>query len=72
MGEAGQDTLNGGAGSDDFVFAATSHSAPATRDVITGGFARRYDDIVVSSIDAKAGIDGNQAFALDTNGWPAP
>jgi serralysin len=68
-GGAGKDRLTGGAGSDDFVFVATSDSAPgsSTRDNISGGFSKGFDDIVVSSIDAKAGLSGNQAFALDTN-----
>jgi serralysin len=68
-GGAGRDTLTGGTGSDDFVFRATSDSAPSstTRDIISGGFSKGSDDIVVSGIDAKAGLSGNQAFALDTN-----
>ena len=70
VGGAGWDTLMGGAGSDDFVFLAASDSAPssATCDVIYGGFSQGYDGIVVSSIDANAGLTGNQAFSLDTNG----
>ena len=73
-GGAGKDTLIGGAGADDFVFLSASESAPSsgTRDVIQGGFSRGVDDIVVSNIDANAGITGNQAFALDTNGSFSP
>ena len=69
-GGAGTDRLVGGAGADDFVFLAASDSGPSssTRDVIADGFARGVDDIVVSNIDANAGVAGNQAFAIDTNG----
>ena len=69
-GGAGKDILIGGMGADDFVFLAASDSAAAssTRDVINDGFSRGFDEIVVSNIDANAGLAGNQAFALDTNG----
>ena len=69
-GGAGRDTLGGGNDADDFVFLSVTDSSPSasTRDVISGGFARGVDDIVVSSIDAQALVAGNQAFALDTNG----
>jgi Ca2+-binding RTX toxin-like protein len=67
-GGAGQDTLTGGTGADDFIFASVRHSAPGSdsRDVIVG-FSKGSDDIVVSSIDARRGVPGDQAFCLDTN-----
>ena len=69
-GGSGKDKLIGGGGADDFVFLAASDSGPSssTRDVISDGFSRGVDNIVVSNIDANAGLAGNQAFALDING----
>lgn len=67
IGGGGADTLAGGAGADDFVFLAASDSVGATRDVVAS-FQVGLDDIDVSAIDAKVGLSGNQAFALDTNG----
>jgi len=68
IGGSGQDVLNGGAGLDNFVFASTSESGPtgALRDVIMG-FTAGQDDIILSAIDAKTNVAGNQAFALDQN-----
>ena len=66
-GGAGADRLAGGAGYDDFVFLAASDSRSAARDVITD-FTRGVDDIHVWTLDANAGLSGNQAFTLDTNG----
>ena len=70
-GGAGRDILIGGAGSDDFVFLTVSDSTPflTTRDVITGGFTKGYDDIIVSNIDANTSLMGNQAFRFDTNSF---
>ena len=67
VGGTGADALVGGRGADDFVFAATSHSAPGARDRVLD-FTRGVDDLVLSSIDANAALAGNQAFALDRNG----
>jgi Ca2+-binding RTX toxin-like protein len=66
-GNKGANVIKGGAGSDDFVFRAVSDSNPGARDVIND-FARGYDDLVLSNIDANTGRSDNQAFALDTNG----
>lgn len=68
-GGGGTDRLNGGLGADDFVFTlATESAATAARDVITGGFQRGMDDIVLTDIDANQLLAGNQAFRLDTGG----
>jgi len=66
-GSAGADTLKGGSGDDDFDFNRISDTGKhsATRDVITDfqtGAGRTGDDINLSTIDAKSGVAGNNAF----------
>jgi Ca2+-binding RTX toxin-like protein len=66
IGGAGADQLDGGAGLDQFLYTKLSHSgvAPATPDTIVN-FSDGEDIIDVSAIDAKAGVNGNQAFTID-------
>jgi Ca2+-binding RTX toxin-like protein len=66
-GGAGADTLSGGTGADQFVFRASSDSAPGARDTITD-FARGSDKLALSAIDADVSLTGDQAFLLDLNG----
>jgi VCBS repeat-containing protein len=61
-GGAGADTLTGGIGNDRFVYALTTDSGPAARDVITD-FVSGTDKIDLTAIDAVAGGSDN-AFAL--------
>jgi Ca2+-binding RTX toxin-like protein len=66
-GGAGADWLIGGAGNDLFDFNALSESTAAARDTITdfsGVGAAAGDRIDVSTIDARNGIAGNQAFTF--------
>jgi serralysin len=64
IGGAGADDLRGGGGADRFVFGATSHSAPTTRDRILD-FTRGQDKIDLRAIDADTdGTPGDQAFAF--------
>ncbi|MEZ5776088.1 MAG: hypothetical protein R3D33_15695 [Hyphomicrobiaceae bacterium] len=61
-GGAGRDFLTGGSGGDTFDFDAVSHIGKnGTRDVITD-FQHNLDTIDLSSIDAKTGVGGNNAF----------
>ena len=64
-GGAGRDQMSGNAGADDFDFNATAESgtAFATRDTIIG-FQHLTDDIDLSTIDAKASVNGNNPFAF--------
>lgn len=64
-GGGGRDVLNGGSGSDVFDFNAVSESGNnrATQDVIND-FFEDEDTIDLSSIDARAGPGGNQAFTF--------
>ena len=63
-GGTGQDTLRGGLGDDSFNFNSVNDSAVgAQRDHIVD-FAKGEDVIDVSTIDAKAGVGGNQAFTF--------
>jgi Ca2+-binding RTX toxin-like protein len=70
IGGGGLDRLMGGAGNDTFDYnAVTDSRAGATlRDVITTAFdgvgAAAGDKIDLATIDANAGIGGNQAFAF--------
>lgn len=59
-GGAGADRMTGGAGNDKFHF-ATGDSAVATPDVITD-FAKGFDIIDLSGIDANSRTNGDQAF----------
>ena len=62
IGGPGHDFLKGGPGSDTFGFKALADSAAnAQRDRILD-FHHGEDVIDISSIDAKAGVNGNQAF----------
>jgi Ca2+-binding RTX toxin-like protein len=61
-GGLGKDTLSGGIGADTFDFNLKTESKNgALRDVITD-FTNGVDDIDVSGIDAKSGVNGNQTF----------
>ena len=62
-GGAGEDTMFGGSGRDVFDFNSRTESGPsaALSDYIYD-FARGYDDIDLSSIDASTRSAGNQAF----------
>ena len=66
VGGNGADSLNGGAGADRFDFNATSESpSGAGRDLIIGfdGLGAASGDLIdVSTIDARTGTSGNQAF----------
>lgn len=64
-GGAGADTLTGGSGRDVFDFDSTTESGKtaAARDIITD-FARGYDRIDLSGIDANVRAAGNQAFSF--------
>jgi Ca2+-binding RTX toxin-like protein/subtilisin-like proprotein convertase family protein len=64
-GGLGVDQMNGAADADVFDFDALAESGliAGSRDIITG-FAIGVDDIDLSSIDAKAGTAGNNAFAF--------
>jgi Ca2+-binding RTX toxin-like protein len=63
IGGAGRDFLTGSGGEDLFVFLAPGDTAntPDLADIITD-FAQGIDIIDISSIDAKAGTAGNEAF----------
>lgn len=64
-GGTGKDYLTGGTGNDIFDFNTISEtSAGASRDVINDFSAG--DKIDLSTIDANAGLAGNQAFTLTT------
>jgi Ca2+-binding RTX toxin-like protein len=70
-GGRGADTLIGGANADKFDFNALTDSGltTATRDRITD-FQRGTDDIDLRTIDARAGVSGNQAFKfIGTQGF---
>lgn len=64
-GGLGADVLKGGAGADKFDFNKIIESGltSATRDSIQG-FQRGTDDIDLRTLDAKAGVSGNQAFTF--------
>lgn len=64
-GGGGRDVLTGGSGSDVFDFGALSDSGitRGTQDVIKE-FFEDEDTIDLSSIDARAGVGGNQAFSF--------
>ena len=63
VGGAGADSLDGGTGSDVFLFTAASDSTASARDSIVG-FTRGQDRIDLSLIDANTGTTGNDAFAF--------
>ena len=64
-GGSGKDTLAGGEGYDTFDFNKYSElgNSSSTRDVITD-FARGYDKIDISTLDAKPKTSTNDAFTL--------
>ncbi len=71
IGGADQDTLFGGTGNDTFDFNALSElGLGAARDTIAD-FTRSQDKIDLSTIDANAGIAGDQAFSLLTTTFTA-
>lgn len=63
IGGRGRDTMTGGIGLDVFDFNALKETGKtaATRDRILD-FVHLQDDIDLSTIDAKSGVSGNQAF----------
>lgn len=65
VGGRGGDSLSGGTGSDVFKFNSTIDSGltSTTRDVIND-FTAGQDIIDLFSIDARAGVSGNQAFTF--------
>ena len=64
-GGSGRDVLTGGAANDRFDFNTLAEigKTAATRDVITD-FQHTFDDIDLSTIDARASLAGNNAFAF--------
>jgi serralysin len=62
-GGMGVDRLTGGAGADAFDFNTAGTSITGARDVILD-FLRGADDVDMSTIDARAGTVGNQAFVF--------
>jgi Ca2+-binding RTX toxin-like protein len=68
VGGAGRDVLAGGLGGDRFDYNLVSESGPlaAQQDLIQA-FQRGFDRIDLSTIDANAGLAGNQAFAFIGN-----
>ncbi len=73
-GLAGADVLIGGTGADRFDFdkVSESGSSSTTRDRISDFKAGESDKIDLSTIDAKAGAAGNQAFKfIGTNAFSA-
>ncbi len=65
IGGFGRDTMPGGLNKDVFDFDAPGQTGKiaATRDIITD-FQKGIDDIDLSTMDAKAGVPGNQAFSF--------
>ncbi|KRW96794.1 calcium-binding protein [Paracoccus sp. MKU1] len=66
IGGAGADRLNGGLGADQFVFLGLGESGvtAAGRDLIQDFSHAQGDRIDLRSIDANAGLAGDQAFRL--------
>lgn len=62
-GNVGADILTGGGGSDVLHYDSVNESNAAGRDTITG-FARGFDKIDLSRIDASAVADGDNAFGF--------
>ncbi len=62
-GGEGKDTLTGGAGRDFFDYNKTTESRTTLRDLIKD-FARKSDDIDLSTIDASTRSGGDQAFTF--------
>lgn len=65
-GGKGKDRLKGGKGKDTIAYRQSSESLPATRDEVLdfnpGKASTSVDTIDLSAIDAKTGVNGNQAF----------
>ena len=66
QGDAGKDTLFGGADADTFVFRKTSDSSvlASSADIIRD-FTRGQDKIDLHYIDASTKLSGNNAFTFD-------
>ncbi|MDX2290214.1 MAG: calcium-binding protein [Hyphomicrobiaceae bacterium] len=62
-GGEGKDTLTGGGGRDFFDYNRTTESRTTSRDLIKD-FARKSDDIDLSTIDASTRAGGDQAFTF--------
>jgi hypothetical protein len=60
VGGLGGDRLEGGTGDDKFVYGSVEESRPGGADLIRD--FQPGDSIVLSPIDAKVGVAGNQAF----------
>jgi uncharacterized repeat protein (TIGR01451 family) len=64
VGGAGADSLSGGAGADIFAYANLADSASGQSDTITDFAWIEGDRINLATIDADAGLAGDQAFAF--------
>jgi serralysin len=63
-GGLGRDRLIGGPMGDRFIFNSAAESSNALRDTIVDFVRAEFDKIVLSAIDARTDIGGNQAFTF--------
>ena len=70
VGGSGGDVLIGGAGGDLFLFQLASDSTNAAADLIAD-FAKGFDLIDLSQVDANIGVAGDQAFVFVTGALSA-